>query len=320
MDILVIVGPTAVGKTNYAIKKAIELDGEIVSADAMQVYKGLNIGSAKPDAFERSQAIHHLIDFVSPETDFSVAEYQKLALDTIKKIDKRGKTPIIAGGTGLYINSIIYDMDFSNLPKIEKYRAELYAQAEVYGATFLHEKLKLLDEEAAARIHPNNVKKVIRALEILENSKQAPAKSPAESSEDGLDSLELIGEKSSRRLRTFSESFKPRIGLNPTIIGLTRDRTELYARIDRRVDTLMEAGLVDEVEGLIKSGLSVGHIAMKGIGYKELYGYFQEEYDLNHAVYLIKRNSRRYAKRQLTWFKRYDNIIWLNLSEQSDIK
>ena len=314
MDILVIVGPTAVGKTNFAIKRAKELDGEIISADAMQVYKGLNIGSAKPDAYERSQAVHHLIDFVSPDADFSVAEYQKLALDTIKKIDKRGKTPIIAGGTGLYVNSIIYEMDFSNLPKNEEFRAGLYAKVEVYGVASLHERLRLLDAEAAARIHPNNVKKVVRALEILENKNTLSV----ESNKDGKDDVELIREKSSRRLRTFSESFKPRIGLNPKIIGLTRDRTELYARIERRVDALMEAGLAGEVEGLIKSGLSLEHIAMKGIGYKELYGYFLEEYDLDHAVYLIKRNSRRYAKRQLTWFRRYDNITWLNLSEHTE--
>jgi tRNA dimethylallyltransferase len=290
IDILVIVGPTAVGKTKFAIEQAIKNNGEIVSADAMQIYKGFDIGSAKPDAAERAQAVHHLIDFVDPGQDFSVADYQGFACRAIRDIAGRGKLPIVVGGTGLYVNSIIYDMDFCVSPKQDEFRNRLHALAEERGADFVHDMLKAKDPEAAGRIHPNNVKKVIRALEILEQQD--------------------FGEG---QLRAFSESFKPRTEFRPVIIGLNRERGELYRRIEERVEKLMEAGLAAEVEGLINAGLTISHISMKGIGYKELWGYFQREYDLDYAVYLIKRNSRRYAKRQLTWFKRYAGIKWYDL-------
>ncbi|MDR0570006.1 MAG: tRNA (adenosine(37)-N6)-dimethylallyltransferase MiaA [Clostridiales Family XIII bacterium] len=288
MDILVIVGPTAVGKTEYAIEQAVKFDGEIISADATQIYKGFDIGSAKPGADERARAVHHLIDFADPFKEFSVADYQKMALEAIRDVGSRGKLPILSGGTGLYVNAVVYDMDFSMSPKQEGFRQQLYDDAKAFGADFVHEKLRRIDPAVAGRIHPNNLKKTIRALEILAHG---------------------------GALRSFEESFKLRDGLNPRIIGLTRKREELYRRVDLRVDRIIESGLADEVKGLAESGLTEDNIAMKGIGYKEFLGYFRGEYSLEQTIYLIKRNSKRYAKRQMTWFRRYADVTWVDLSE-----
>ena len=288
---IVIVGPTAVGKTEYAISIANRYNGEVVSADSMQIYKGFDIGSAKPTAEERKQARHHLIDIIDPLEDFSVARYRELASATIEHMFAKGIMPVIAGGTGLYVNSLIYDMDFSHMGKQDKLRKKLEREAKLFGNVHLHKMLEKQDPQVAARLHPNNVKRVIRALELIETS-------------DGENSL-----------RSFEQSFKPNKLMNPIIILLTRDRQELYERIEKRVDILMDTGLVEEVRSLKESGLSSDHIAMKGIGYKEIAGYIDGEYDEQRAIYLTKRNSRHYAKRQITWFKRYPDKHILNLSE-----
>jgi tRNA dimethylallyltransferase len=289
-----------VGKTRCAIEIAKRFGGEIVSADAMQIYRGLDIGSAKPSAKERAEAPHHLIGFADPAREFSVATYQKLARATVADIAARGRLPVVAGGTGLYVNALLHDMDFSAPPRQGVFRRELEHLAETRGAAFLHGRLRALDGAAADRIHPNNLKKVIRALEIL-GSEEAEGRGGA-----------------GRRLRPFSEAFSPWPEYAPCVVGLTRKREELYERIDARVDALMEAGLAAEVRALMEAGLSEAHISMKGIGYKELLSCFRGDCDLDQAVALIKRNSRRYAKRQLTWFKRLPGIRWFDLSGPED--
>ena len=286
-EIIVICGPTAVGKTKYAIETALHVGGEVVSCDSMQLYKYMDIGSAKPTPEEQAQVKHHLVDEIDPGEPFSVARYQKLAKEAIEDIFSRGKTPVIAGGTGLYLNALLYDMDFSAPPRDEAYREQLYKDAEEFGPVYLHNKLQLVDPDAAARIHPNNIKKVVRALEAAEEG---------------------------NKVKDFATELQPTKDYSYKLIGLTRDREELYNRINLRVDMLVDMGLLEEVKGLLDMGLSEGDISMKGIGYKEIIGYYNDEYDLDEAIRLVKKNSRRYAKRQLTWFKRYEDMQWFDIS------
>lgn len=286
--IIVVCGPTAVGKTKYAIEIANALGGEIVSADSMQLYKFMDIGSAKPTPEEQSKCVHHLVDIIDPREPFSVAAFSELAKKAIEDIFARNLIPVVSGGTGLYVNSLIYDMDFSGAPGDDKKRAEYYNIAEKNGAQYLHSLLANIDSEAAERIHPNNVKKVIRALEVAE---------------------------SGGKVKSFDNSFVKTSDYDYILIGLSRDREELYERINLRVDMLMEAGLENEVAGLLKMGLSENDISMKGIGYKELIDYFHGNYSLERAVELIKQNTRHLAKRQITWFKRYPDIKWFNISQ-----
>lgn len=291
--IVVVCGPTAVGKTKYAIELAKRLDGEIVSADSMQLYKFMDIGSAKPTADEQAQVKHYLVDEIDPRTPFSVASYQKLAKEAIAGIFAKGKVPVVSGGTGLYINSLIYDMDFSAPPSTDsEYRKNLEALAAEKGNEYLHAMLRELDPESADRIHPNNVKKVIRAIEVVK-----------------------VGGKG---IRPFESSFVPTSDYGYRLIGLNRRREELYRRIDMRVDVLMETGLVDEIRSLMEMGLTEDDISMKGIGYKEIIGYLCGNYSMEYAVELVKRNTRRYAKRQLTWLRRYEDMNWFDLSEYDD--
>ncbi|HVI39860.1 MAG TPA: tRNA (adenosine(37)-N6)-dimethylallyltransferase MiaA [Anaerovoracaceae bacterium] len=287
--VIFVAGPTAVGKTKYAIEIAKAFHGEIISADSMQIYKYMDIGSAKPSKEELTQAKHYLVDEIDPRDEFSVAEYQSLAKKYIEKVMEAGKTPVVSGGTGLYLNSLIYDMDFSVMPKQAGFRKELELEAERYGVQRVHDRLRSLDNAAAERIHPNNLKKVIRAIEVFETTGEG--------------------------IREFKESFIRTKDYRCLLISLTRDRDELYHRIDKRVDQLMEAGLVQEIESLLEKGLTEDSISMKGIGYKEIISYLHGEYDLNEAVRLVKQNTRHYAKRQLTWLKRYPDMIWFNLSE-----
>ncbi|MBR0457541.1 MAG: tRNA (adenosine(37)-N6)-dimethylallyltransferase MiaA [Firmicutes bacterium] len=286
--ILVIAGPTAVGKTEYAIAAAKEFNGEIVSCDSMQLYQYMDIGSAKPTETEQLQAVHHLIDFLDPREPFSVARYQQLARAAIDDILARGRLPIISGGTGLYLNSILYDMDFAGSGEDSELRDQLRKTVDSEGPEALHEMLRELDSEAAERIHPNNVKKVIRAIERLKAGE---------------------GE-----VRPFGGGIHVNESYNPLLVCLTRDREELYDRINRRVDALIEAGLVDEVRSLMAMGLTADDISMKGIGYKEIINHLNGETTLADAVDIIKKNTRHYAKRQLTWFRRYDTINLFDLS------
>ena len=290
-EIIVICGPTAVGKTKYAIETALHVDGEVVSCDSMQLYKFMDIGSAKPTEEEQAMVKHYLVDEIDPRDSFSVVKYQKMAKKAIEEIFSKGKTPVIAGGTGLYLNSLLYEMDFSAPPRDSSYRDKLYEEAEKYGPQALHDRLRQMDPDAASRIHPNNTKKVIRALEAAES-----------------------GDK----VKNFATELKQCTDYSVKLIGLTRDRSELYDRINRRVDILVEMGLLDEVKSLLDMGLSESDISMKGIGYKEIIGYYNGEYDMETAINLVKKNTRRYAKRQLTWFRRYDDMKWFDISEYED--
>ena len=287
--VIAVAGPTAVGKTKFAIEVARRFDGEVVSCDSMQLYKFMNIGSAKPDAEELAQVKHHLVDIIDPRVPFSVAEYQQLAKAAIADVMSRGKVPVISGGTGLYLNSIIYDMDFSSNPGDLTYRKELEKIAEEEGTEAVHRMLQNEDPDAAALIHPNNTKRIIRALERLHDGEG--------------------------NVRPFSGILKETDDYEMILVGLTRERQELYDRINARVDILINNGLVDEVKELMAMGLTSDDISMKGIGYKEIIAFLNNEYDLATAVDTVKKNTRHYAKKQLTWYRRYDKINWLNISE-----
>ena len=287
-EIIVVAGPTAVGKTKYAIEAALAMNGEVVSCDSMQLYKYMDIGSAKPTAEEQAQVQHYLVDQIDPAEAFSVAEYQTLAKSAIEEIFAKGKTPVIAGGTGLYLNSLLYEMDFGAAPQDSELRRQLEKEAEEYGPEFIHNKLKEADPIAAQRIHPNNVKKVVRALE---------------------------GALSGNPIADFSNVQTRCSDYEAVLIGLTRDREELYGRINLRVDILVEQGLFEEVRGLLDIGLTESDISMKGIGYKEIIGYYNGQYTREEAIELIKKNTRHLAKRQLTWFRRYEDMHWIDISK-----
>lgn len=289
--IIAVAGPTAVGKTKYAIETAKTFNGEIVSCDSMQLYKYMNIGSAKPTAEEQAEVKHWLVDEIDPKEPFSVARYSEMAKAAIEDIFSRGKTPVIEGGTGLYLNSILYEMDFSGASVDMELRSTLENEAELFGPEYIYNKLKDTDPEAAERIHPNNVKKVIRALE---------------------------GAISGNSIADFKNCNEKCKNYDAILIGLTRNRPELYDRINRRVDIMVEQGLFDEVEQLLEMGLGEDDISMKGIGYKEIIGFFDGLYSQEEAIDLIKKNSRHLAKRQLTWFRRYDDMKWFNLSEYTN--
>ena len=287
--IVVIAGPTAAGKTEVAIRVAQQVSGDIVSCDSMQIYKYMDIGSAKPTPEERACARHYLVDEIDPSEEFSVAKYQKLAKSYISKILGEGRVPIVEGGTGLYLNSLLYDMDFPGEGKNKKFRDDLNEEARLFGNMFVYDKLKAIDPEAAERIHPNNLIRVIKALE-------------AASTGSGMGDFNKF----------------PRTEDYETLMfGVTRDREELYDRIKRRVDIMVEVGLFDEVRGLLERGISEDDISMKGIGYKEVLAYFDGVYSYEEALDKIKQNTRHLAKRQEAWFKRYTDMVWFNLSEIS---
>ena len=276
--LIAVAGPTAVGKTKYAIETAKAFNGEIVSCDSMQLYKYMNIGSAKPTQEEQAEVKHWLVDEIDPKEPFSVARYAQMAKAAIEDIFSRGKTPVIEGGTGLYLNSLLYEMDFSGASVDTELRDTLLNEAELFGPEYIYNKLKEADPKAAERIHPNNVKKVIRALE---------------------------GAISGKNIVDFKNCQEKCKDYDTILIGLTRNRPELYDRINQRVDIMIEEGLFHEVEELLEMGLDESDISMKGIGYKEIIGYFDGLYGQKEAIELIKKNSRHLAKRQLTWFRRY---------------
>ncbi len=289
--IIAVAGPTASGKTEYAIRIAQAVNGEIVSCDSMQLYKFMDIGSAKPTAEEQAQVRHWLVDEIDPREEFSVARYRDMAKGYIEDIFSRGKVPVVAGGTGLYLNSLLYDMDFSDADKDMELRQTLMDEAELFGPEYIHKKLEQLDPVKASKIHPNNVKKVIRALE-------------------GASKGNGIGEFSDLKERTKD--------YGTLLIGITRDREELYDRINRRVDIMVEQGIFKEVEKLLEMGLQEEDISMKGIGYKEIIAFFDGIYTREEAIDKIKQNTRHLAKRQLTWFRRYEDMNWVNITELGD--
>ena len=279
-------GPTASGKTEYAIKLAQKLGGEIVSADSMQIYKFMDIGSAKPTAEERARAKHWLVDEIDPRSPFNVADYQKLALQYIRVIDSRGKVPVVCGGTGLYVNSLIYDMDFSAPEGNDGYRQKIFEE-EGGDAERIHERLEKLDPAAAGEIHVNNVKRALRAIERLENGEE--------------------------KLARFAEATTPSSIIEPVMYGLDMERSRLYERINTRVDRLFEAGLAEEVQRLMDMGLTAKDVAMKGIGYKEIIEAVDAGLPAESAKETIKANTRHYARRQLIWFRRYPQIKWIKV-------
>ncbi|HSQ90093.1 tRNA (adenosine(37)-N6)-dimethylallyltransferase MiaA [Romboutsia sp.] len=289
--IIILTGPTAVGKTELSIKLAKSLNAEIISADSMQIYEYMDIGSAKVTKEEMSGVPHYLIDEVKPDFSFSVSEFQERANKYIKQITEKGKNVLVTGGTGLYLNSLIYNMDFAKSDANNELRESLTLELEEHGIDYMHEKLRALDIDSANRIHKNNTKRVIRALEVC-----------------------LSGEK----MNDFSNDLRFNEKYNPIIIVLNRERQHLYERINKRVDIMMDGGLVEEVKRLLDMGYTKDMISMQGIGYKEIIKYLDGEYSFDEAIEIIKRDSRRYAKRQLTWFRRYDNAKWFNLDEYSD--
>ncbi len=286
--VLVILGPTATGKTSVSICLARQIGGEIISADSMQVYRYMDIGTAKASEEERMGVRHYLIDEVDPDQDFSVAKFQSLALKYIEEVFSRGKIPIVVGGTGLYINSLVQGYDFADIAPNNRFRERLRRLAEKKGNSYLHAILKKVDPVSAEKIHENNLKRVIRALEFYKH-----AKKPISQEQGRLDSGN--GEYSY------------------ILIGLTMDRKKLYERINRRVDLMVEKGLEDEVRRLLDMGYGRELVSMQGLGYKEMAAYLRGEATSHEAVNLIKRNTRRYAKRQVTWFKRLKDVCWIDV-------
>lgn len=290
--LVIIAGPTAVGKTSVSVEIAKKINGEIISADSMQIYKYMDIGTAKITKEEMCGVKHYLIDEVEPDVEFSVSNFQSKANEYIKHIINKGKIPIVVGGTGLYINSLVYDLDFTNAVSNWEFRKEYLEKAKKYGNECIHNELKAIDKESANRIHVNDTKRIIRALEIFHET----------------------GKPMSYYYKDFR---KENDKYNIIYIGLTMDRKKLYEKINERVDIMIENGLIEEVKKLLKMGYDENLTSMQGLGYKEIISYINGEHTLNEALEILKRNSRRFAKRQLTWFRRDNKIEWIKVDEFS---
>ncbi|MEG2059436.1 MAG: tRNA (adenosine(37)-N6)-dimethylallyltransferase MiaA [Lachnospiraceae bacterium] len=295
--LIILTGPTAVGKTGLSIELAKRINGAIVSADSMQVYRGMDIGSAKIKEEEKQGIKHYLIDILDPEEDFNVVQFQARAKAALEEIYADRKCPIVVGGTGFYIQALLYNIDFTKSEKEDGYREALEQTAKEKGADFLHEELKKVDPKAAEEIHPNNVKRVIRALEFYHES----GKKISEHNEQEKE----------------KESF-----FNSAYFVLNDDREKMYQRIDQRVDQMLQDGLIQEVKALKERGFHSSMVSMQGLGYKELFEYLEGSCTLDEAVYKIKRDTRHFAKRQITWFRREKDVIWLDKSayESNDTK
>lgn len=304
--LIILTGPTAVGKTELSIRLAKAVDGEIISADSMQVYRGMDVGTAKIMPDEMNGVPHYLVDCMEPTDDFNVTEFQRMAKSAMENIYANGHIPIIVGGTGFYIQSVLYDIEFnSHISKEnievndsgadEEYRQSLRLIAQEQGAEYLHNMLRQVDSASAEAIHANNIKRVIRALEYYK----------------------LTGKPISAHNEEQRRNESP---YNYVYFVLNDDRDILYSRIDQRVDIMFENGLEEEVKKLIDSGLTRDMVSMQGIGYKEMFGYFDKEYDLERAKYLIKQDTRHFAKRQLTWFRREQNVCWMNYQDYNSSK
>jgi tRNA dimethylallyltransferase len=285
--LLVIIGPTAVGKTKLSIEMAQRYNGEIISGDSMQIYRGMDIGTAKIKKDEMEGIPHYLIDIKEAFENFSVAEFQLLVRAKIDEIANKGKLPIIVGGTGLYIQSVIYDYQFSDVPGDEAYRLLLEERVQKIGNEALYKELLEVDPGSAAQIHPNNVRRVIRALEIFH----------------------LTG----KTMQEFQSTQQPDLLYNTAIVGLSMEREKLYERINYRVDLMIEEGLIEEVKGFYQQGLRDCQ-SIQAIGYKEIYAYLEGKVTLEEAIVNLKQNSRRYAKRQLTWFRNKMDVSWFDMT------
>ena len=288
--LIILTGPTAVGKTAASIGLAKAVGGEIISADSMQVYRQMDIGSAKITKEEMQGIPHYLVDVLDPEEAFNVVRFQELAKEAMEEIFRSGHIPIVVGGTGFYIQALLYDIDFTENDSDLSFREELEKKAREEGAESLHALLEKADPQAAAQIHPHNVKRVIRALEFNRKTGQK------------------ISEHNERERQKESP-------YNFAYFVLTDDRKALYERIDRRVDKMMEQGLLEEVRRLKDRGLPGDSVSMQGLGYKELFAYVEGEYSLEEAVRIIKRDTRHFAKRQLTWFRRERDVVWIDRQE-----
>ncbi|WP_248733515.1 tRNA (adenosine(37)-N6)-dimethylallyltransferase MiaA [Neobacillus rhizosphaerae] len=286
--LLVIIGPTAVGKTKLSIEMAKRYNGEIISGDSMQIYRGMDIGTAKITKDEMEEIPHHLINIKEPSENFSVAEFQHLVRAKITEIAEKGKLPIIVGGTGLYIQSIIYDYQFSDVPGDETFRLKLEEREREIGSNALYQELVKIDPDSASHIHPNNVRRVIRALEIFH----------------------LTG----KTMQEFQSRQQPELLYNTALIGLSMERERLYERINLRVDNMVKEGLIAEVKSLYDQDLRE-YQSIQAIGYKEIYQYLDGYVTLEEAVENLKQNSRRYAKRQLTWFRNKMVVEWFDITD-----
>ena len=286
-DLIVITGPTASGKTALSVRLAKELGAEIVNADSMQIYKYMDIGTAKPTVEEREGVPHHLIDIVNPDELFSVARYCECAKSAIDDIHSRGKTAVMVGGTGLYVDSLVNNIQFSETEPDEEYRQLLETEAQERGNECIYEKLKAIDPESAAKIAVQDTKRIIRALEVYHVTGKT---------------ITWHNEQS----RSVPSPY------NTTMFAISMDRDALYDKINRRVDVMLELGLVDEVKKILEMGVDEKATSMQAIGYKEIVGYLKGEISLEKAADDIKQGSRRYAKRQLTWFRRERDVIWVD--------
>lgn len=287
--IVTICGPTGIGKTNFAIAMAQTFNGEIIGADSMQIYKHMDIGTAKPDENERTLAVHHLVDFLDPKEEFDAGQYATRADGIIASLYNRGKLPIIAGGTGLYMRALLHGL-FRARPVCEKTLADLTLLNQEKGNLYLHAQLTLCDPIAAQKIHPNDSFRVIRALEVFQTTGNPISQS--------------------QKAHDFKED-----KYQSLTIGLTMDRKRLYERINQRVDIMISQGLLDEVKSLIERGYSLDLKSMQSIGYRHMGMFLKQEIDFDEAVRLLKRDTRRYAKRQFTWFNSEKDLIWLEPSQ-----
>lgn len=290
--LVVLTGPTAVGKTSASIAIAKALNGEIISADSMQIYEYMNIGTAKVRPEEMDGITHHMIDILKPDEEFSAALYNQMARKIIHDINARDSIPIVTGGTGLYINSLVYDLDFGGVPPQGNFRSELEAIFTEYGGEHLLEILRKVDPDTASRLAHNDFKRIARALEVFEFS----------------------GVPLSRQVGSFRKETE---NYDLAMYCLTMDRTKLYERINSRVDLMFEEGLLNEVKYLLDSGYGKQLTSMQGIGYKELCGFLNEEATWQNTIEKIKQGTRNYAKRQLTWFRRDNRIKWIDVEKFS---
>ena len=292
-QVIVICGPTASGKTRLGIELAKKIDGEIVSCDSMQIYKDMTIGTAKPTEEERSEAVHHLVDFVLPSERYSVAEYKKDAENTIEQIIEKNKKPIIVGGTGLYLNSLVYGIDYPNIVTDLNYRQELEKKVNKEGLESLYKEATKIDSKAIEKISPNDKKRILRILEIYHSTGKTKTEIEADSRKNG-----------------------PKFDYK--IFVLNMDREKLYDRINRRVDLMIENGLIEEVKALLEKYKEFP-TAMQGLGYKEVVEYLENKTSKDEMIDKIKQETRRYAKRQITWFKSYKDAIWLDASNNDNV-
>ncbi|WP_138414691.1 tRNA (adenosine(37)-N6)-dimethylallyltransferase MiaA [Aquibacillus sediminis] len=288
--VVAVVGPTAVGKTSLSVEIAKRFNGEVISGDSMQIYKGMDIGTAKITYKEQQGIIHHMLDILEPDQPFSVADFQSHVRQAVTSISNKNRLPIIAGGTGLYIQSVLYDYNFTDKKRDDFYQNQIEKEIEQKGIEHVFKRLEQIDPYQAKRIHPNNIRRVIRALEVYDRT--------------GITMTELHEQQQQESI------------YQPVLIGLEMNRALLYERINQRVDLMLEHGLLEEVKALYDQGLEHAQ-SMKAIGYKELLPYIKGEQSLSECVELLKRNSRRYAKRQYTWFKNKMDVDWYSITPET---